>query len=202
MMDDYRCHIRSKENGAEYLFGSRDPDSILYPLRKYNKIVFPYTPTVQGGNTATYDDFSTVHTNYRNNSYTSSAPNELVVSGDFTAQTQEEAEYLLAVMHFFKGANKMHFGERSKFAGAPPVVMYFNYMGDYQYKDVPVVLTTYSFTLQQDVDYIKVDKFNTMVPVYINLMITLQPNYNPKKLRQEFDLDKFKEGKLLNKGYI
>lgn len=201
-MEDFRCHIRSKENGADYLFGTKDPESILYPLRRQNKLVFPYTPTIQGGNTTTYEDFGTPQSNYRYNAYTNSAPVELVVSGDFTAQTQEEAEYLLAVMHFFKGAGKMHFGEQSKYAGSPPVVMYFNYMGDYQYKDVPVVITSYSFNLQSDVDYIKVEKFNTMVPVYITIMISLQPNYNPLKVRKEFELGKFMEGKLLNKGYL
>lgn len=201
-MNDYRCYLRSKEQGADVLFGPNIESNILYPLRKFNKMVFPYTPTIQTGNSASYEDFSMVHSNYKYNAYANSRPNEIVITGDFSAQTQEEAEYMLAVMHFMKSATKMYFGERSKHAGSPPAVMYLNYMGKHQFKDVPVVITTHNYTLQQDVDYIKVDKFDTMVPVYMNLMITLEPNYNPMKVRREFDLDEFRQGKLINKGYI
>ena len=42
----------------------------------------------------------------------------------------------------------------------------------------------------------------TYVPTHMNFSISLDSQYVPIKLRNEFNLDEFRQGKLMNKGYI
>ena len=43
---------------------------------------------------------------------------------------------------------------------------------------------------------------DTYVPAKVTITITLDTYYTPDNLRDEFNLDDFREGKLLDKGYI
>lgn len=202
---DMRCSLRAKTSGRRFVFGEVSESNVLYPLAKENRLVFPYTPTVQAGSTAEYDEYSYSQSAYKYPSYVKSYPKDILVSGDFTAQTVPEAEYLLAVMNFFKSIVKPYFGASNQRAGTPPAVILFDYLGELQFNSVPVVVKDYSFTLEPTVDYVYVEKFNSHVPTKLNISIALETYYNPKNLRDKFDLDKFREGKLFsgnNGGYI
>jgi hypothetical protein len=48
----------------------------------------------------------------------------------------------------------------SSMAGNPPVILYFNAYGDYVFRDVPVVVRSFSMTLPKDVDYITTNMTN------------------------------------------
>ena len=76
------------------------------------------------------------------------------------------------------------------------------------YKNVPVVVSNFTFLLDNKVDYVPVKFTNvseiTYVPTQVSMTLTLLPQYNPDNVRKTFDLDKFKTGELLknNTGFI
>ena len=171
----------------------------------HHRVIFPFTPTITIGGRATYDDYSFTHTNYKYHAYDKSAPDDIQIVADFVAQTPKEAEYLLGVMHFFRTLTKSYFGnprEGSLRPGTPPPVLFFNYMGKYQFNDVPVVISDYSYLLEPDIDYVEVHGRDTRVPSEIHMTINLKHFYNPKRLRDEFDLETFRTGSLITKGYV
>lgn len=202
-VQDMRCSLRAKSSGAEIVFGSEsDTSNVMRPLRLANRLVFPYTPTVQTGSTAEYDDYSVMQSAYKYPSFIKSYPKEILVSGDFTAQTETEARYVLAAMQFFKSIVKPYFGATDPRAGTPPAVVLFNYLGKHHFNDVPVIVKDYSYTLEPNVDYVYIEEFDSYVPTKITISVTLDTYYNPRTIRDKFNLDEFKTGKLYNNGFL
>lgn len=197
-----KCYLRYKSDGQKYLFGEDGDDNILKPLIQTGGLFFTYRPTVVFGSTVNYTSTQFTHTNYPYRSYSNTDVSEITINADFAAQTESEARYLLAVMHFLKSSTKSYFGESNDLAGTPPPTMLFNYLGEHNFKDVPVLISSYMYTLDNDIDYIYISDLSTHVPTFISIAIGLQVNYNPSTVRKEFDLDKFREGKLLGKGFI
>ena len=200
-MSDIRCRISAKPSGRAVVYGPQTDSNILNPLYGKNGLTFPFTPTVQFGGVAEYEEYSFTHSIYKYNAFTKSYPTEISVNGDFTAQTVEEARYLLAVMHFLKSSIKSYFGtSNTTRAGTPPPVLLFNYLGENQFKNIPVVIKNYNYTLEPNVDYVPVvfNNNTSWVPTKINILITLDTYYNPNTLRDKFNLDSFLQGKLLN----
>lgn len=205
------------------VLGPRDPSNILFPLWATRGVIFPYTPSVSTGSTAEYDPSSFIQTNYGYNAYVSSHPKPISISAEFTAQTNDEALYLLSVIHFFRSVTKSYFGINPYAkAGTPPPTLLFNYLGDYQFNNVPVIVKNFEYTMPADIDYVAVNtsgnqvfssnigvnlpKGNnggfTWVPTHITVSLDLDTQYIPIKTRNEFNLDDFRQGKLINKGYI
>jgi hypothetical protein len=131
--------------------------------------------------------------------------------------------YLLAVLQFFRSVTKSYFGINPyNKAGTPPPTLVFNYLGDYQFNNVPVVIKDFSYTLPADIDYVPVNTVDnlaysdnvgvslpagknggyTWVPTHLTVSLEMDTQYIPIKLRNEFNLDEFRQGKLINKGYI
>ena len=156
---DWRLRLSLAPN-ADYLYRAPEVETdlthILRPLRSTGGIIFPYTPSIQMSYNANYEPTELVHTNYRLYSYRNSNVGEIIVSADFTAQDTLEANYLLAVMHFFKSVTKMFYGQDKKpAAGVPPPLCYLTGYGQYGLDQHPVVVSAFSYTLPNDVDYIK-----------------------------------------------
>ena len=138
------------------LYHLASPNDILYPLKQTNGVIFPYTPTIQTGYKANYEVSDLVHTNYKNYFYKNSNIEDLTITADFTAQDQQEAQYMLAVMHFFRSVTKMFYGQdKSPNAGTPPPLVFLSGFGAYQYDNHPVLISSFSYTLPNDVDYIR-----------------------------------------------
>lgn len=204
------------------VLGPRTPENILYPLWSTNGVLFPYTPTVSTGSVAEYDPSTFVHTNYGYNAYIRSYPKNISISAKFTAQTNDEALYLLAVLHFFKSVTKSYFGVTPyDKAGTPPPVLIFNYLGQYMFNNVPVIVKSFDYTLSDTVDYVSVytgspdNQYSsniqvnlpaesnggyTYVPTMIDVTVELDTQYTPLTMRKEFNLDKFRSGHLYGKG--
>jgi hypothetical protein len=212
----------------------RDCNSLLQPLHATRGLIFPYTPDVTFGGNANYSSWHFTHSNYQQYQYQNSAPSEIQVVGTFTAQTNEEARYMLAALTFLRASTMIDFGNEAvkrDTAGTPPPVLRFNYLGAHMFNNVPVVLQNYSYLLERDVDYVEItspgarnnlrdtgavrkvagaiggdlpilEDVRTYMPtsLVITLMLGVQPN--PRKTREEFDLDAFKRGNLINKGFI
>jgi hypothetical protein len=193
----------SPMGSSAMLFGGAG--AIMEPLRARGALIFPYTPTLQVGSTAEYEPSNISHTITKNQSYTRTFINEIVLSAEFTAQTLEEARYMLACMHFFRSVTKSYFGESNgDLAGAPPPVVKFNYLGDQMFNNVPVVIKGYTYTLPPDVDYVIIDQagISTQVPAHLTMQITMDVYYNPLMTRTVFNLAEFKNGNLLSNGFI
>jgi hypothetical protein len=95
-----------------------------------------------------------VHSNYRGYYYKNSAVNDINIRGTFTAQDTAEAEYMLAVIHFFRSITKMFYGQDA-LRGAPPPLVYLSGFGDFQFNDHPCLVSNFSYSLPNDVDYIR-----------------------------------------------
>lgn len=222
---DYRASLIPKGstiNSIEEVLGINDSDNIMQPLWTTGGVLFPYSPIITGsGTTANYDTLEFTHSNYPQNVFKNSTPNDINISAKFTAQTTSEAWYMLAVIFFFRSVTKMHFGEsatseyaqvtpglgsfRSTKAGLPPPVLYFNYLGKQMFNAVPVVVKTFEMDLPDNVDYVPIKRTSediSYVPSMATFNIVLSPQYNPLKVQQDFNLDAFKEGSLLDKGFI
>jgi hypothetical protein len=139
---------------AQYLYKVAFTGDLLYPLRNTDGIIFPYTPQIQTSYRANYDPYDLVHSNMRGYFYKNSSPQEINITGQFTAQDTSEANYLLATIHFLKSCTKMFYGQDAE-AGTPPPLLYLSGYGEYQFSEHPCVITNFSYSLPQDVDYIR-----------------------------------------------
>jgi hypothetical protein len=216
---DRRASIRPKpsdEAWDDLICPEKDPKTgnantshPLWPLRKEKRgLIFPYTPQVSFNPMSNYNSQNFSHSNYAFNSWENSDVGDITVMAEFTANTDEEARYMLAVIHFLKGSMKGGFGRNDKQRGVPPGVYNFNYLGALQFPNVPVVITSTTLDYAKDVDYVSVDlsdKIQTWVPTHMNIIVMLRPQYNIKTLSDNFSLEKFRKGDFLqghNGGFL
>jgi hypothetical protein len=81
-------------------------------------------------------------------------------------------------------------------------------MGEHGFNKVPVILRDYTIQLPDDVDYIPVKTKvagkdqTTYMPVRMNISINLVPALTPKKVREKFNVESFRNGKLYKDGFI
>jgi hypothetical protein len=132
---------------------------LFTPLINAGGMVFPYTPTISINSTANYTETPVTHNNFAFISYANSKVSEISVSGDFYVEDAVQAQYWLSCVHFLRSVTKMFTGD-SPIAGNPPVILYFNAYGDYVFRDVPVVVRSFSMTLPKEVDYITTNMTN------------------------------------------
>ena len=152
--DDWRVKLELAK-GAQYLYNVAEQGDILFPL-KGKGVIFPYTPQIQLSYKANYDSVDLVHTNYRQHFYRNSAVDDINISADFTAQDTAEALYMLAVIHFFKSVTKMFYGDDKRVnPGTPPPLCYLSGLGQFQFNDHPLLINNFSYSLPNDVDYIR-----------------------------------------------
>lgn len=159
---DWRVRL-SLAQGSNYLYNLDDQSGgpgILKPLFGTNGVIFPYTPTIETSYHAKYNAYDLVHSNYRGYFYQNSYVDTVNIKGTFTAQDTQEAQYLLAVIHFFRSVTKMFYGATDQYAGTPPPLVFLNGLGQFQFNNHPCLVTNFSYSLPNDVDYIRADGFN------------------------------------------
>jgi len=227
MAKDYRARIQplgQTNEAKELILGPNDNSNILRPLWKTGGLMFPYTPMIQVQHAnVNYGQFDIAHTNYDYYAYQKTMSPTATVTGVFGAHTQEEAEYMMAAIHFFRVVTKSNFGASDPNRGTPPPKLAFSAYGDAMFNRTPVYVRTVAFGLDQDVDYVPVRQgrraldsdgsfqsgsaeldemlSNSYVPLVLNLFVDIMVAPNPSQLRDEFNLESFRTGKLLNKGY-
>jgi hypothetical protein len=158
---DWRVRLSLAPN-AKYLYNAGDP-GILKPLTSTNGVIFPYTPNVSVVYAANYDASELVHSNYKIYNYKNSAVDTVSITCDFTAQDTNEANYLLAVIHFFRSVTKMFYGrDENPRNGTPPPLCYLSGLGTFQFDNHPLVVSNFTYTLPTDVDYIRVGSQTNM----------------------------------------
>jgi hypothetical protein len=152
--EDWRVRL-SLSPGADYLYKAQPP-GILAPLNETDGVIFPYTPVINVNYTASYDATNLTHSNYKIYQYQSSSVDSITIACDFTAQDTYEANYMLAVIHFFRSLTKMFYGQDElPKPGTPPPLVYLFGLGAFQFEAHPLVITNFSYNLPADVDYIR-----------------------------------------------
>jgi hypothetical protein len=150
---DWRVKLRLAP-GSTYLYNAPGGSGILQPLAAQGGVIFPYTPTIQTTYKATYSSYDLTHSNYKGYYYQGSQVEPVTLSCPFTAQSTVEAEYLLAVIHFFRSVTKMFYGQDPE-RGTPPPLVYLTGLGEFQFNEHPCVVQSFTYDLPPDVDYIR-----------------------------------------------
>ena len=153
---DWRVRL-SLAPGANYLYKvGTGAAGILNPLQATEGVIFPYTPAISVAYAANYTPFDPTHSNYKIYQYTNSSVDAFSITCDFTAQDTTEANYLLAVIHFFKSITKMFYGQdQNPKPGTPPPLCYLSGLGEFQFDNHPLAITGFTYSLPIDVDYIR-----------------------------------------------
>jgi len=149
---DWRVRLRLAPM-AKYLYNAPSP-GILQPLKVSDGVIFPYTPSIDTAYKADYDAYSLTHSNYKGYFYKGSYVDAINLKCTFTAQSTAEANYLLAVITFFKSVTKMFYGQDAE-RGAPPPLTYLSGLGEYQFNEHPCLVQQFTYNLPADVDYIR-----------------------------------------------
>jgi hypothetical protein len=153
--EDWRVRL-SLAPDSQYLYNAKPDPGILRPLLDTDGVIFPYTPSISVNYAATYEQTNLVHSNYKIFQYSGSGVDSVSLACAFTAQDTYEANYLLAVIHFFRSMTKMFYGQDDNPKnGTPPPLCYMFGMGGYQFAAHPLAIQGFSYTLPDDVDYIK-----------------------------------------------
>ena len=150
---DWRVRLRLAPS-SNYLYNDPQCGPVLWPLRSTDGVIFPYTPSIDTAYKAEYESYNLTHSNYRGYFYKGSYVDAINIRATFTAQDTSEANYLLAVIHFFRSATKMFYGQDAQ-RGAPPPLVYLNGLGDFQFNEHPCVISQFNYNLPADVDYIR-----------------------------------------------
>lgn len=201
---------------------------VLNPLTQTGGVVFPYTPNITVAYQGNYSPQRFTHSNYAHYSYDNSEIQTIQIQAEFTAQNQEEADYVLACIYFFRATTKMFFGQ-GEFAGYPPPLVFLSGYGKHYFPDVPCVVLSFSHTMPSEVDYIETSGADsgvsfqpgtgagefgeeprlggtgggarTRIPTMSTFSIGLQPVYSKESLTK-FDLNEFAQGKLVEGRFI
>jgi hypothetical protein len=155
---DWRVRLRLAPQ-SNYLYNDPQCGPVLWPLRNTDGVIFPYTPSIDTAYKAEYDAYNLTHSNYRGYFYKGSYVDAINIKGMFTAQDHNEANYLLAVIHFFRSATKMFYGQDDQ-RGAPPPLVYLSGLGEFQFNEHPCVISQFNYNLPSDVDYIRAQSGN------------------------------------------
>ena len=192
---------------------SFDTSEVLRPLYDSNhSMVWPTTPQITMSHTANYGQMTPIHSNYAFQMYQNSQIDDINISGNFPIDNESDGRYWVAAVHFLRSATKMFYGETTQFAGAPPPVLKLNGYGDFVFKDIPVVVKSFSIDLPNGVDYIRVPLSGTpdasiqvttgnvaYVPTLSTLSVVLAVTHSRDGVRQ-FSLDKFVKGDYITQG--
>ena len=154
--DDWRVRV-SLADRAQIFY--KDPsstyNSIMAPLIETNGVIWPYTPNITVQHVANYTSQQLTHSNYTAQFYNNSEVSDITISGDFTVQSVDEGQYLMAAVYFLRACTKMFFGQGANM-GNPPPILFLDGYGSHYFPHVPCVLTAFQHMLADDVDYIQI----------------------------------------------
>ena len=134
---------------------------VLDPLVSAGGLIFPYTPKITIKSQANYSSQQGLHSNYPFRTYKNSTPGTIEITAPMNVEDQTQALYWIAAIHYLRSLSKMFTGTDPK-AGNPPPIVNLNGYGQYVFKNIPVVLTQFNCTLDNDCDYIGVNVVGSM----------------------------------------
>lgn len=153
--DDWRVRLSLAESANIFYKDATTQNSIMAPLVETNGVIWPYTPSIQVSHVANYSTAVLTHSNYSAHFYNNSDVSDITVSGEFTVQSVEEGQYLMAAVYFLRSATKMFFGQGQN-VGNPPPILFLDGYGSHYFPHVPCVITNFTHQLSNEVDYLQV----------------------------------------------
>ena len=153
--DDWRVRLSLADNATIFYKDTSTQNSIMAPLIETNGVIWPYTPSIQVSHVANYSTAVLTHSNYSAHFYNNSDVSDITVNGEFTVQSVEEGQYLMAAIYFLRSATKMFFGQGANM-GNPPPILFLDGYGSHYFPHVPCVITNFTHNLSNDVDYLQV----------------------------------------------
>lgn len=155
--NDWRVRISVSPNSKIlYWDSSGSTPGLLAPLKNTDGFIFPYVPSVTVTHSANYQTQQLTHSNYAQYFYESSSVASINISGEFTVQNIDEGKYFLAALYYFRALTKMFYGSSGEYQGSPPPIVYLDGYGQHYLPHVPCVVTNFSHTMPNDVDYIEI----------------------------------------------
>lgn len=153
--DDWRFKI-SLLPGSDVLYKdpAGDPYSIMGPLLFTDGVIFPYTPNVLVNYRANYEKIAPTHSNYPTYFYQNSEVSDVQINATFTAQSTEEADYMMAMIQFFRSVTKMFYGQDQN-RGTPPPLVEVTGLGPDQFQFNKALITQFNYSLPDNVDYVR-----------------------------------------------
>jgi hypothetical protein len=181
---DWRARLSLAPN-ANYLYKvPKGQAGILEPLQATDGVIFPYTPAISVTYSAGYDPSDLVHSNYKVYQYKGSSVDTVSITCDFTAQDTTEANYLLAVIHFFRSVTKMFYGQdQNPNNGVPPPLCYLSGFGAYTFDAHPLVVTNFTYSTPTEVDYIRAGSQTNQPGVNISQQNNILNSFVPSVVR-------------------
>ncbi len=181
---DWRARLSLAPN-ANYLYKvPKGQAGILAPLQSTDGVIFPYTPGISVTYSAGYEPSDLVHSNYRVYQYKGSNVDTVSITADFTAQDTNEANYLLAVIHFFRSVTKMFYGQdQNPNNGVPPPLCYLSGFGAYTFDAHPLVVTNFTYATPTEVDYIRAGSQTNQPGVNVSQQNNIVNSFVPSVLR-------------------
>jgi hypothetical protein len=169
-------------------------------LSATNGVVWPYLPNISVSSKANYAQIDPVHNNQPYQAYKNSQIEDITITGEFSCETEMDAEYWIQATTFFKTATKMWFGSGDN-VGNPPVICNLSGYGARVFNNVPIIIKNVTINLPSEVNYIKctTNGSPTWVPVVSEISVTVAPIYNRTRLRK-FNLKDYAAGTAI--GYI
>jgi len=212
MDSDWRVRISMQPLLAS-IFYNNQSNLIMYALSQTKGLVFPYTPNITITHSARYNPSQLTHSNYSSYFYEGSEIGSIRISADFTVQNIWEGQYLMAAIHFMRATTKMFYGS-SDFAGTPPPMVFLNGYGPAYLPNVPCVVQSFEHTMPADVDYVDIPIATvlntpagsimpdtsgvlTRLPTSSTMSIVLQPVYSRANIYDNFTLEKYAQGLLM-----
>lgn len=180
-------------------------------LKTLKGVIFPYTPTVSIKHSADYNEQKPIHSNYSIYFYQRSKVDPINISGKFVVQNENDANTYIATVHLLRSLTKMRSGGATGDAdsGAPPPVCRLNAYGTFMLQNVPVVISSFSINLPDNIDYYTVGKTGnagiyekTSVPTLSTIEVTCIPVYSRDEMRK-FNVTQWLGEKYVRKaGYL
>lgn len=198
---DHRVRIRVPE---EYISNNEVPGNSV--LKKFNGIIFPYTPQISFEYTANYQSQQPMHSNFALNFYQRSFMGNIQITADFTVQNDQDAAIYLGTVHLLSALTKMKFGN-DRDAGAPPPVCRLDGYGTYMIKNIPISISNFRIDLQKNYDYyLYTDRLNgqeAKVPIMSQINLTCVLMYSRREM-QQFTVNDFLNSyvNVKNKGFM
>jgi len=202
-----------KDNRVKITVPTEYYDKSLLLLAAFGGIIFPYTPSISYETKATYSPKNTVHSNYTQNFYQNSSVSPITITGKFTVENDDDAAFLLSMLHLLRTLTKMKTGGDMN-PGVPPPVCKLSAYGNYMLDNVPVVISSFTHDLPDNVDYFTTSKMsntinddlaNNFVPVISSIKIVCTPVYSRRQMT-DFSVDKMINGAYNQqnggKGYL
>jgi hypothetical protein len=181
---DWRARLSLAPN-ANYLYKvPKGQAGILAPLQGTDGVIFPYTPAISVTYSAGYDPSDLIHSNYKVYQYKGSSVDTVSITADFTAQDTTEANYLLAVIHFFRSVTKMFYGQdQNPNNGVPPPLCYLSGFGAYTFDAHRLVVTNFTYATPTEVDYIRAGSQTNQPGVNVAQQNSIVNSFVPSVLR-------------------